>query len=466
MDFGATWIGVGQDEMYALCKEYNVSTFAQPEEGKSVQMLCGTRGEYSGFIPPMSYLGLIDTELAIRKCDAIAQTIDLKEPWNSEMAEYYDSVTVEQFIDQQIWTQDCKATLTMAVKTLYCKEPSEISALSFFFLVHSGTNMKILCEIKEGAQQDRIVGGSSTLPKAIYNQLKDKAKWVLGEPVDKIQILPNEEQLVQVYGRSGKQYTARKCVVAVPPALAARIQWDPLLDATRDSLLSRSSAGSIHKCIFRYKTKWWVAKGLSGVVVSDHGPLSYIVDHSMKLPDGSEFIGLVGFCVGKDSIEIRNLPLEERKKRMLQHIEKAFESKEAWNMTEFYEHDWASEEFSRGCYMGNLPPGIMTQHAEHCDYMRLPWGNVYFAATEFSTIWSGYMEGAVRSGYAVAQEILKKPQPNPLPLIGKEFGCPLELNPPKVKNLKRAKKPSSSSGFWVALLVAAVAGLAYWKYQS
>jgi len=169
--------------------------------------------------------------------------------------------------------------------------------------------------------------------------------------------------------------------------------------------MSRLTAGCIHKVIFRYSSKWWNEKGLNGVFLSDAGPLSFVTDHSASF-NGKEFIGLVGFLVGKYSTELRQTSPEQRKMAILAQLEMAFQTKKVYDVVEWFEHDWAQEEWSRGCYMGTLPTGILTQMAEHVNYNRTPWNNIYFAATEYSTIWAGYMEGAVLSGYTTARQIL------------------------------------------------------------
>ena len=50
-------------------------------------------------------------------------------------------------------------------------------------------------------------------------------------------------------------------------------------------------------------------------------------------------------------------------------------------------------------------PGSITQYG---DLIRKPFRRVHWAGTETSTYWSGYMDGAVRSGERAAVEVLEK----------------------------------------------------------
>ena len=50
-----------------------------------------------------------------------------------------------------------------------------------------------------------------------------------------------------------------------------------------------------------------------------------------------------------------------------------------------------------------MPPGVLTDAG--CA-LREPSGLVHWAGTETATRWTGYMDGAVRSGERAAEEVL------------------------------------------------------------
>ena len=50
-----------------------------------------------------------------------------------------------------------------------------------------------------------------------------------------------------------------------------------------------------------------------------------------------------------------------------------------------------------------MPPGTWTSYGPA---LREPVGPLHWAGTETATVWSGYMDGAVRSGEAAAQAVL------------------------------------------------------------
>ncbi|MCP5014850.1 MAG: hypothetical protein GY938_06140 [Ketobacter sp.] len=59
----------------------------------------------------------------------------------------------------------------------------------------------------------------------------------------------------------------------------------------------------------------------------------------------------------------------------------------------------------KGALFGGAVPGAITGFWQQ--HLRAPLGNVFWADTETSDYWAGYMEGAVRSGLRAAREVLE-----------------------------------------------------------
>ena len=64
---------------------------------------------------------------------------------------------------------------------------------------------------------------------------------------------------------------AKHVIVAVPPTLAGRIDYEPGLPALRDQLTQRIPQGSAIKCQAIYAEPFWRKDGLSGQVVERPG---------------------------------------------------------------------------------------------------------------------------------------------------------------------------------------------------
>ena len=64
---------------------------------------------------------------------------------------------------------------------------------------------------------------------------------------------------------------------------------------------------------------------------------------------------------------------------------------------------WAADPWSRGCYTGYMPPGVLLGWGTE---LRMPVGRIHWAGTETATAWAGYMDGAIESGQRAAAEVL------------------------------------------------------------
>ena len=197
----------------------------------------------------------------------------------------------------------------------------------------------------------------------------------------------------------GATVTAERVVVAIPPALAGRIEYDPPLPGHRDQLTQRMAMGAVIKCLALFDEPFWRADGLSGIATSDVGPANVIFDTSP--PDGSPGI-LLGFVEGRQARHLTRVPRDVRRQAVLGTFARMF-GERAGKPERFLDKSWAEEEWSRGCSGAYLPTGGWTSYG---DALRTPIGRLHWAGTETASIWMGYIDGAVRSGERVAAEVL------------------------------------------------------------
>ena len=88
---------------------------------------------------------------------------------------------------------------------------------------------------------------------------------------------------------------------------------------------------------------------------------------------------------------------------MLESFERYFGAK-ARRPRAYVDKSWADDPWTRGCYEGYMPPGVLLEYGEA---LRRPIGRIHWAGTETATLWNGYMDGAVQSGYRAADEVLE-----------------------------------------------------------
>jgi monoamine oxidase len=286
-----------------------------------------------------------------------------------------------------------------ATDAIFGQEPRDLSLLyAVYYIAASGneTNQGTFernFQTAEGAQQERFVGGSQLISIKVAGELGSRV--VLNAPVQRI---AQDAKGVSVYVGQYRVST-KLAIVAVPPALAARIDYEPLLSALRDQLTQRAPMGSYAKVDAVYDSPFWRAEGLTGQAVSVNGPVRVTFDSTPN--EGSPGV-LLGFIGGTDARRWYGLTAEQRRKAVFDNLANYFGEK-ARNPLQYIENAWADERFSRGDPVAGLPPGVLLDFGTA---LRAPAGRIHWAGTETSDFWVGYMDGAVRSGERAAKEVL------------------------------------------------------------
>ena len=418
VDVGGQWIktkpsayGFAQERITRLAAELGVRTFPTYFEGDNVYYRDGEATRYDPALAqelPPDPLALTETAAVIVQADRMATGasagagtpktgpgISPEQPWSSPRAAEYDGQTVETFKLDNVQAKRARDLLDLGVQAVLACEPRDVSLLYFLFYIASADSLENLISTPAGAQESRFVGGAQQISARLARQV-GRRNVILGSPVRRIF---HERRRARVESDRTTVY-AKRVIVAIPPALAGRIDYRPALPALRDQFTQRVPMGSVLKCQAVYDRPFWRAEGLTGMTLSDRGPVKLTFDNS---PPGANGPGvLLGFVEGTEARRLGTLPAAERRRQVLASLARYFGSA-ASSPIDYVEKDWGSERWSRGCYVGYMPPGVLLDYGRA---LREPRGRIHWAGTETATRWAGYMDGAVQSGERAAREAL------------------------------------------------------------
>jgi monoamine oxidase len=393
VEVGGQWVGPTQKRVLALAGSLGLETFPTHAHGDNLFELGGRLIRHGGTIPRVSPLVIADVAQAMAKLDRMAKKVPLEAPWNAPRAEAWDSQTVWSWMRRNVYTRGGRTLLELSVQGVWAIEPNDLSLLHMLFYIHSAGGFDALLDTEGGAQQDRIVGGSQRLALGLAERLGERV--LLERPVHRIE-----------HGAGGvtldagdESVSARRAIVAIPPTLTGRIEYDPPLPFLRDQLTQRMPQGTVAKCMAIYDRPFWREDGLSGQAASDRGPARVVTDNSP--PDGSPGV-LLGFLEGDAARELGRVPAAERRRAVVGTFERLFGPR-AGRPDDYVEKLWADEQWTRGCYGCYMPTGGWTGFGRA---LREPVGPLHWASAETGTVWNGYMDGAVQSGERAAREAL------------------------------------------------------------
>lgn len=395
IDLGGQWIGPKQHRIAGLARELGVATFPQHVGGDKVMEIAGRRTTYGGLIPKIGLLSQLEVGAAIARVEWLCRQVPIDAPWTAERAAEWDAISVEAFKRRIIKTEKGRAVFDFAVRSIFAAEASEISFLFFLFYLNAGKGLLQLAEAEGGAQQDRFVGGAQQISLRMAEELGEHI--TLGAAV---RAIVQDYDGVRVQTDRGEA-RARQVIVAIPPALAQSIDYQPALPLAREQLHGRMPMGSAIKCVAAYERPFWREQGFSGEGLSDGDPVRLVFDDCAH--DGRQ-AALVAFVLGSAVRKWSDAPPAELERGVLAHLARLF-GDEALKATHFVAQNWSAETWSRGCYVGLMAPGVLTELGET---LRQPCGRIHWAGTETAREGCGYFEGAIEAGDRAADEVLSR----------------------------------------------------------
>jgi monoamine oxidase len=403
-ELGGMFQGPTQDHIKALAYAVNVALFPTYNTGNNVFWANGRRLEYGntgplGTAPPDPVVAG-DIAAAVAQLDQMASEVPVDAPWTAANAEEWDRQTLDTWLREHTSGSDeFMAVTSAATEAIFGCEPKELSLLyTLFYIAASGNEDKPGTFERNfntnlGAQMRRFAGGAQQVPLRVAAKLGDRV--VLSTPVRRI----SQTAAGVTVESDAVTATGQRAIVAVPPTLAGRIEYDPPMPPLRDQLAQHMPQGTLMKFEAVYDTPFWRAKGLNGQAVSENGPIKVTFDVTPQ--DGSPGI-MMGFIGGHEARDWEQRSDSELRTAALQNLANYF-GDEALSPRSVVTFNWSTEVWNRGCPVAVLAPGTLTEFGS---VLRTPVDRIHWAGTETSTYWNGYMDGAVRSGERAAQEVL------------------------------------------------------------
>jgi monoamine oxidase len=393
VDLGGQWAAPTQHHLMDAIRACGVRTFPTWIKGDNLLLTGGKTTRYRGTIPRLPVVSLLNVGWAQWRLESMSKRVPLDAPWNAPRAKEWDALTLADWLDANIKTKTARDLLEAGLESVFAASARDISLLHALFYIHSGGNLDILLGVEDGAQATRVDGGMQT----VADKLAEGIDVRLSSPVRRVE---HGDSGVTVHYDGGSLRAAR-VIVTVPPKLVAAIAFEPALTGKRAQLVEKMPMGAVIKCTAIYAEPFWRSEGLSGMCVSDHGPIHVSFDNSP--PEGKPGV-LMGFAEADDARRLGRLSQEERREEAVACFARCY-GERARTPIHYTDHVWENDPWSGGCYGAFMPPGLWTSLGPS---LREPVGRVHWAGTETATVWSGYIDGAISSGKRAAGEIVAK----------------------------------------------------------
>jgi len=395
IDLGGMWMGPTQTRLKKLADHYGVQSYPTYLDGNAIFRI-GARERLGPREDPKRLFGILGGLaylLAKWRLERRMATLDTQQPWAHPEAKLLDATTVETWMAQNIPNALAREAFRTICNSLLCAEPSQVSLLFFLHYIKAGGGLDVLISAdKGGAQNYMFHGGVHQISRYIADDVGDRLR--LDAAVS--EIIWHDDG-VTVHSNAGT-FQARTVVIAISPTLMHRITFSPALPQPKVAVQDRLIMGSSIKFWVLYKTPFWREAGLNGTILRNDVAMAPVMDVSP--PDQDKGL-LVGFFDADRAIDHADLSAAGRREIVLDMLAEHF-GDQAFDPLDYVDQDWTDEEWSGGCYGAYAPPGVFSSFG---DSLSAPIGPLHWAGTETSSEWTGYIEGAIRSGERAACEI-------------------------------------------------------------
>ncbi|PWY65487.1 amine oxidase [Aspergillus eucalypticola CBS 122712] len=342
-DLGAAWVNdTNQSGIFKLHQRYGLDGVVQYTRGDDIL----ESGE--GVIRKIPYgwplTGLARKLMIILRDES--SRMDLDDPKGFPEAKEVDNMTLDEFCVDRSGSQNAVHMADAISSGLLGVDSVEVSALYMLYYFNSGRGIdNLLSDEKDGAHYLRTRQGTQTIARKMADEL-DKSDIFLGVPVTSISQSHDDSPCV-VQTLDGISFSCRRVIVSIPTNLYQSISSYPPLPQAKRVLSNHTIMGN---------NTW------------------------SELSKGDRFNQAweqFCRCFGKF---VKDIP-------------------KPYNTLEM---EWSKEPYFFGAPCPAMTPGLLTTVGTD---LAAPHGKVHFIGTETSTVWRGYMEGAIRAGQRGAAEV-------------------------------------------------------------
>ncbi len=390
-DVGAHWVPPHATQLRTLLSDLNIPLHQQYHVGQSAFVLKNRIHPFKQRVPWFAPWVSFDIGRINRKLNKLVRKLQATNHQFTQHLMQTDRLSFGAWLHQQCRHKETIAIFETLCKITFFAMPDEISLFYVIDQVNSHQSAQILFNLRPTQHQERIVGGTQRIAEQLAKQMPQQI--LTDTPVLAIR---QDHDSVIAYSR-GNSFRARYAILAIPPAVAEQIYFEPTLPAARDTLHQRVLMGRAISATLCFDYPFWRENGKSGVLISDSGPATMV--HDVSPANGTEG-ALACLISGNDATHWGAQPKSERLRALVTQLQPWF-GDEITAYRGLIERDWNAERWTRGA-TGYMPNGT----ASYIQSLALPIERLHFAGGETATRWTNTLEGAIEAGERAAAEVI------------------------------------------------------------
>lgn len=328
-----------------------------------------------------------ELEQCVGPLNVEAAKVDADEPWKTDRAESLDRRSMGEWIaglsqDVSELTRRALAAMLTADNAVDVARQSYLAMLA---AIHGGGLEKFWTE----SEVYRCKGGNQQLAMKLAAAVGE-SRIVLRLPVTRIE---SRDRSAVIRCADGRTLECDDVVLAVPPSVWKRIEFNPPLPATLQPQM-----GTALKYLAALRDRFWKGSGMAPDSLSD-GDIGWTWDGTDGQP-GDKPAALVAFSGGPPAQRCLEYPSDKRDELYRSQIEKTYPGFGA-SFTGSRFMAWPRDEWTMAGYSFSAPGQVTTV----APLLHRGLGPLHFAGEHACVKFAGYMEGALNSGASLARRL-------------------------------------------------------------
>lgn len=240
-----------------------------------------------------------------------------------------------------------------------------------------------------------VQGGNDLIATKLAEKLGDKIR--LGLKVTKIEYTENDVTVYFDNKGTIESLTAEYLVCALPFTTLRKIEISPPLPEDKTKVINELYMMTSSRGFFQTKTRFWKAQDLGGVkLVKTDTPAERIWDLSNVQPGTN---GMLTAYMQYNNAAAFDATADDARRAYLENIINGFFPGFEDEVVAYHQKSWALDPWVEAAWTDLLP-----NEWGNLAIIARPEGRIHFAG-EHTSVWAGWMQGAIESGKRTAEEI-------------------------------------------------------------
>lgn len=397
-EFGAEFIDTSHKDMWDLIREFDLKylDIAQPSEAKLIKEAYFFKGKHYTDKDVVAAFQTFASRLK-RDQERLPKTIDYQN--NNKLARRFDNMSISEYLTSIGAKGWIKQLIETAYESEYGLSPQIQSSLNLLLYISPDTEGGHLELYGDSDERYKIRGGNQSIPDALAKKYVNHIE--LNRSLESIKKTGNAYEMT--FSGLKNAVKADFVIIAMPFTKLRNVDINLQMPQAKWDVINKLGYGVNAKLMLGMTSHFWREQGFSGTVYADNG-VSNGWDNAQLQNNDSETAGLsillggaAGLAVGKGSVNHQKDIYLPKWEQIYKGATEQFNGKVA-------RMSWVSYPFSLGCYTCYTTGQYTTISGAES----MPIGNVFFAGEHCDAEFSGFMNGAAKSGREAAEQILAK----------------------------------------------------------